>query len=328
MVAVGFPHQVRPGQSAQDSVDIVGVFRLDHLAIIARRGDPARREIDGPRHPAAPPFAFVHSVKIEVDVVDIAAEFLPIEVSSQRHGAIEERQVADDGIVAVWAASACPGSGYGAAQFTVLEVGAAGENVDDAADGAGAVEGALGPSQNLDPVNVDQLEVRIGRAVGDRRLIQIEGHGRLGQAGEGAVGHPAKQDLVTARTQVGHGHPGRQGGHGAEIVGAGEVELAAGYGCNGGGHALGEVAAARRGHDNVGQSGRGFGERRRGRRRPCNRRRSGAGAGRPAYEDGSIRAHGVGAAGAGEDASQRRLDGQGSGNGGTHAVTGADVAAQ
>ncbi len=92
--------------------------------------------------------------------------------------------------------------GRGAVQLRL-----AGDDVQDAADRTGAVERSLRSAEHFHPVDVHQPQVGIGRVVGDADVVQVDRHGRLGAAGEGAVRQAAEEDLVPARPEVGHAQP-------------------------------------------------------------------------------------------------------------------------
>ena len=327
LVLVRLAHQVGAPEPAQTPDHIVGVFGVDRLMHHAGAEVPFRSQPGGQRDPAAAAPALVHLRQVQRDIVDIAGELLLIGDRADRGLTVEDRHVQHRRIVAVGP----PRQGFRLGRrhlaIEAVKVRLARHRADDPADRAGAVQRALRPAQHLDPVDIEQFQVRIGGAVGDRNLVQIERHGRLGQAGEGAVRHAAQQDLVPPRPQVGDRHARRQGGHADHVGDAATLDLQPGDGGQGRGDLLGRLGAALHGDDDVAELGRRvFGEGFRGGAGPRARRRCG-GAGGP-HEDRPVCAHAGGAARSRQQTVERGRQRQGAAHGRRRPTTGAEVSAQ
>ena len=99
----------------------------------------------------------------------------------------------------------------GGALEAVRGRGRLGMIADHAAERPGAVERALRALQDLDPVDVVEPEVRIGRVIVEPGFAEILAGGRLGGAAEARIRDAADEQFVAARTEMGGGQA-RQAG--------------------------------------------------------------------------------------------------------------------
>ncbi|MNE02038.1 hypothetical protein D3C80_944990 [compost metagenome] len=71
-------------------------------------------------------------------------------------------------------------------------------HADDAADRARSKPGALRAFKDLDPLHVDQEEVRIGRAVIQAQVAEVLSNRGLQRSVEGGIRDAADEELVAA----------------------------------------------------------------------------------------------------------------------------------
>ena len=231
----------------------MGVFRVDGLVHQAGPEIPVGYQASGEGDPGAAATALVHLRQVERDIVDIPGILLLVGHRADRRPPTEDRKVRHRRIVAVRSARTGFRTRKRHLAIEGLGVRLSRDGADHPADRACPVERPLRPAKHLDPVDVDQFQVRVRGAVGDRDLVEIQGHRRLGQAGEGAVRHAPQKDLVPARSQIGHRHPGREGGDADHVCDATLLQLQPGDGGQGGGDLFRHLGPAFDGDDDVTQ---------------------------------------------------------------------------
>ena len=190
-------------QPADLAAGILGVVTLDMLVGGAEIDRPVVRRCDPQRGAAAISAGAVDVILVAQDIVDIAAFLHAIADDAQRHLLGHDRQVEDGRQVAARIAMlGCRHAGRDLAA-KLGEIGGVGDDADDAAERAGAVERALWPFQHLDPADVIEAQVGIGRGIVEAHVAQILTGRRLGRPGNAGIGYGADEQLVAAGTGMG-----------------------------------------------------------------------------------------------------------------------------
>ncbi len=74
---------------------------------------------------------------------------------------------------------------------------------DDPAQRACAIERALRPFEDLDPLHVGQAQIRVGRVVAEAQVAEILADGGLRRPGEARIRDPANEQLVAPAAEIG-----------------------------------------------------------------------------------------------------------------------------
>jgi hypothetical protein len=79
----------------------------------------------------------------------------------------------------------------------MVEIRLIGDDMVDPAERARAIKRALRPLQDLDPIDIDQVEIGVGGVERDPGVVDLNGDGGLALAVEWAVGDPANELLIS-----------------------------------------------------------------------------------------------------------------------------------
>ena len=212
-------------QSADRPAGILGVVAVDMLVDAVQVDDPAVTGGEAQRGAAAIGTHPVDVVLAAIDVVDIAAVLHAIAHDAQRQLLRDDGDVERGGQVA--ARIAMLGGGQAGRHLPAIfgKVGGVGHQADDTAQRPGAVQRALRPFQHLDPADVVEFEVGVGRGIVQPHVAQILAGGRLGRPGDTRIRDGADEQLVAAGAGMGGAearHPRQQGSGPARCLARGE----------------------------------------------------------------------------------------------------------
>ena len=195
---------------------------------------PGRADLNPQRQTTAAAAGLVDVGDPQVNVVQIAAQFVAIADNSHADPVLDQWQIyiAFDLVAAL--AALGPGDAAQDARPQGFQVGPVGDDLVDAGHRAGPIERPLRPANDLDPIDIHQPQVGIGRIVIDRRLIEIGADSGARSTGKSPVRQPADQQLVAAGAEVGGKHAGQLAHGAADVDGARRGDLAARYGADAG----------------------------------------------------------------------------------------------
>ena len=187
----------------------VGILRVATVNVLRRRAQPDRPAVAGldPHHRAPAGGAdTVDVVATRRDVVDIAAVGACVADEAERHHIVDDREVDHRRSVCTGGAVRDRGDAGGYCRLEVAGHRIVADDPDDAAWRSGSVERALRPLQHLDRGDVVELQVGIGRVIGQPDVAEIFADGRLALADQPRIRDAADEKLVAAGAEMGRGH--------------------------------------------------------------------------------------------------------------------------
>ncbi len=272
IVRITFRHRAGAGERRRIAVRELAVRATDALAGDAEFDGPVARLRAQPRA-AAMDGGAIDVVQTAQRVVDIAALARAISHDAQGERIGNDRHIQHRSRLAARIAMLGESRADRHRSLNPVHARRIGHDAQDTTERAGAVERALRPRQHFDPVDIVEMQIRIGRIVVQPRLAEILADRRLGRAVEARIGDAPNEQLVAAGAEMGRIEPGERG-HKAFgpapvcrshwIVAVGEDHRAR-KGCE-------PEAALGRGNNDVRLLDLGQGRRRRSRRAPDPRR--------------------------------------------------------